>query len=263
MATVCEAMNNMVSEYLRTATFPVAVKVYKKGEVVPPEIKVKEPLKDFGHRLAICQVITMARKLGSVTKLAKEDQSCPLAQVILGYIEEPDFIKDGSMVYPLYVGNMDAAKKTQETTPKMPKADTGAIVVAPLHRATFEPDVIVIYGNAAQVVRMVQGALYSEGGYIESRFAGRGACGGEITVPLTQQKYNVVIPGGGERVFGLTSDDEMAFAVPSSKFQSFIEGVIATHKGGVARMPTPIAGVNVEPKWPPTYDKLVTYVDSL
>ena len=263
MVTVCEEMNKMVSEYLRTATFQVAVKVYKTDEVMPPEIKAKEPLKDFGHRLAICQAVTIARKLGNVIKLAKKDQSCPLGHVVLGYVEEPDFIKDGSVVYPLYVGNMDAAKKTQETTPKMPKADTGTIAIAPLHRTSFEPDVIVIYGNAAQVVRMVQGALYNEGGCIESRFAGRCACGSEITIPLTQQKYNVIIPGGGERVFALTSDDEMAFAVPSSKFHSFIEGVIATHKGGVARIPTPIAVGNLEPTWPSAYDKLAAYADCL
>jgi len=167
------------------------------------------------------------------------------------------------VVYPLYVSNMEAAKKTQETTPKMPVADTGAIVLAPLHRANFDPDVIVLYGNPAQVVRMVQGALYHEGGCVESRFSGRGACGGEITVPYSQQKYNVIAPGGGERVFALTSDDEMAFAVPSSKFRPFMEGVVATHKGGVARMPTPIAGVTQEPKWPSTYDKLCEYVDAL
>jgi uncharacterized protein (DUF169 family) len=255
-------MNRMVSEYLRTATFPVAVKVYRKGESVPPECRAKAPLKDFGHRLAVCQAVTMARKLGSVIQLSKKDQACPLAQVILGYAEEPDFIKDGSVVYPLYVSNMEAAKRTQETTPKMPKADTGAILVAPLHRAAFEPDVIILYGNAAQIVRMVQGALYHEGGYIESRFSGRGACGGEITVPLTQQKCNVIAPGGGERVFALTSDEELAFAVPSSQFQSFIEGVIETHKGGVARIPTPIAGVNLEPRWPSTYEKLAAYMES-
>jgi uncharacterized protein (DUF169 family) len=256
-------MNGMVSEYLRTGTFPVAVKIYKKNEEVPAGIKAKTPLKDFGHRLALCQGITMARKLGTVLKFTREDQSCPLAQIITGYIEEPDLIRDGSVVYPLYTGSMEAGKITQSTTPKMPSADTGAIVVAPLQRANFEPDVIIIYGNPAQVVRMVQGALYNEGGYIESRFAGRGACGGEITVPYSQQKYNVVAPGGGERVFALTSDDEMAFAVPSSKFRSFMEGVIATHKGGVARMPTPIAGVSQEPKWPSTYNELCKYVDSL
>jgi uncharacterized protein (DUF169 family) len=186
-----------------------------------------------------------------------------MAQVICGYIEEPDFVKDGSLVYPLYACDLEVGKKTHDSTPKMPVADTGTIAVAPLHRADFDPDVIIIYGNAAQIVRCVQGALYHDGGYIESRFAGRGACGGEITVPFVQQKYNVIIPGGGERVFAITTDDELAFAVPSSKFESFIDGVIAVHKGGVARIPTPFAGINHEPVWPKEYDKLGEYADSI
>ena len=79
-------------------------------------------------------------------------------------------------------------------------------MLAPLHLATFDPDVVVCYGNSAQITRFVQGALYKVGGYIESRFAGRGACGGEITVPYSQDKCNVIVPGGGERVFALTGD---------------------------------------------------------
>ena len=260
MNEICKKMNDMVNEYLRTNTFPVAVKIYKKGEEVP--VKAKSPAKDFKHRLAICQGINMARRLGSVLKFTKEDQSCALAQVIVGYVDEPDFIKDGSVVYPLYAADMDVAKKTQESTPKMPVADTGTVVVAPLNRCDFDPDVVIIYGNAAQIVRCVQGALFHEGGYIESRFAGRGACGGEITVPISQQKYNLIAPGGGERVFALTADDELAFAVPASKFESFIDGVIATHKGGVARIPTPFAGINHEPSWPPYYAELGKYADA-
>jgi len=93
MSEICAEMNNMVSEYLRTGTFPVAVKIYKKGEEAPAEIRAKTPVKDFGHRLSLCQGITMARKLGTVLKFTRGEQSCPLAQVILGYIEEPDFIK--------------------------------------------------------------------------------------------------------------------------------------------------------------------------
>ncbi len=257
-----QKLNAVISEYLRTATFPVAVKILKKGEPVP-EMRAKIPTKNLGGRIAICQGMTMCRKHGTTLIFHKEDQSCPLAQVILGFVEEPDFVKDGSVVYPLYACNMDAAKRTQETTPKMEKADTGTVILAPLHRADFDPDVVVIYANPAQITRMVQGALYNEGGYIESRFAGRGACGGEITVPYSQQKYNVVIPGGGEKVFALTQDDEMAFALPACKIDSFVEGLVATHKSGVARIPTPIAGLTNEPKWPPYYKPLGDYADSV
>lgn len=259
MSEICKEMDAMVSEYLRTGTYPVAVKIYKKGEEVPGDIRAKSPRKDFGHRLAICQGVTMARKLGAVLKYSMEDQSCPLAQFILGYAEVPDMIKDGSVVYPLYTGSLEAGKVTQDTTPQMPVKDTETIVFAPLHRASFEPDVIIIYGNGAQIIRMVQGAIYEKGGYVESRFSGRGCCGSEISVPYSQDKCNVTLPGGGERVFGLTSDDEIAFSVPKSQFRSFIDGVIATHKAGAARIPTPIGGLTTEPAWPHAYKKLYDY----
>lgn len=75
---------------------------------------------------------------------------------------------------------------------------------------------VICYGNSAQITRFVQGALHFVGGYIESHFAGRGVCGGEITVPYVQDKCNVIIPGGDERIFALTGDDELAFVMPAS-----------------------------------------------
>jgi uncharacterized protein (DUF169 family) len=257
-----QKLNSIFNEYLRTLTFPVAVKIIKKGEALP-NVKARIPMENFHHPVAICQGITMARKHGFTLIFRKEDQACPLANVILGYVEEPEIIKDGSVVYPLYVRDLDAGKRTQESTPKMPNADTEAIVIAPLHRADFDADVLIIYANAAQVTRMVQGALYNEGGYIESRFAGRGACGGEITVPYAQQKHNIIIPGGGEKVFALTQDDELAFAIPAAKIESLTEGIVATHKGGVARIPTPVAGVNIEPAFPEYYKPLIDYCNSV
>ena len=250
-------LNDMLNEYIRPLTYPVAVKIFKKGEEIG--FKVRTPLKDLNYGISLCQGITIARKYGWVFAFRKEDQRCPMAQVILGYVEEPDFIKNGSLVYPLYTGTMEAGAKTQAATPKMPAADTDAIVLAPLPKAEFEPDVVIIYGNAAQIVRMVQGGLYQDGGCIESQFSGRGACGGEIVVPFTQNKYNVVIPGGGERVFALTADDELVFALPGTKINEFMEGVIKTHEAGAARFPTPVFGVRAEPKFPKYYLELEKY----
>jgi hypothetical protein len=39
-----------------------------------------------------------------------------------------------------------------------------------------------------------------------------------------------------------------------------MEGVEATHKGGVARIPTPIAGVTAKPVFPKTYRRLEEYI---
>lgn len=259
MSELVKNLDAAIAKYIRPFTFPVGVKFMKEGEELPARTKV--PTRDLGHPVAICQGVSIARKYGWALGFYQQDEACPIAQVILGYKDEPDFIKDGSLCKPLYVCNDEAAVLTQSTTPKMPTADTHCILLAPLQNWTLEedPDVVICYGNSAQITRFVQGALHFEGGYIESHFAGRGACGGEITVPYTTGKCNVIIPGGGERIFALTGDDELAFAMPANKFQNVIDGLIATHKGGVARIPTPVAGVLDQPAFPKYYWDLETY----
>lgn len=257
MNELVKYMNDTLNKYIRPLTFPMAVRFFKEGEELPPRAKV--PTRDFGGPIAICQGIALVRRYGWTLAFYQNDMACPVSQVMLGYVEEPDFIKDGCLCKPLYNGNDEAAARTQASTPKLPAADTHCIVICPLDKCDFDPDVVLCYGSGAQIIRMVQGALYKEGGYIESRFAGRGACGGEIAVPYMSGRCNVIICGGGERVFGLTGDDEVAFAIPACKIKDTADGIIAVHKGGVARIPTPFAGLTTTPAFPKYYDGLAEY----
>ena len=63
-------------------------------------------------------------------------------------------------------------------------------------------------------------------------------------------------------MFAMTEDNELAFSLPACKIESFMEGVVATHKGGVARIPAPVGGINYEPEWPACYGELSKYADS-
>lgn len=247
---------SVLNEYIRPATYPVAIKVSR--EPILPE-KARRPLTGFGYPLTICQGVALVRRFGWVLGFLKEDHACPVSHIILGLAEEPDFIKDGSIVYPLYTETLDAGARTQQVTPKLPVGEVGSLVLAPLHRAAFDPDVVLVYGNPAQMARLIQGALYKHGGVIESKFMGRGACGGEIVVPFREQKYNLVIPGGGEKAFALTMDDEMVFAAPWSKLSDMLDGIVATHKAGAVRLPSPFLGTMMQPKMPKEYDDLARY----
>jgi len=109
------------------------------------------------------------------------------------------------------------------------------------------------------MARLIPGALYTEGGAIESRFMGRVACGSEIVTPLLTGKCNVIIPGGGERIFAMTCDDEMAYAVPRGKIEGLIKGLTTTHKSGIARIPTPYYGIKMQPQFPEEYKALHEY----
>lgn len=119
-----------------------------------------------------------------------------------------------------------------------------------MNRATFEPHLLVIYGNPAQMMRLVQGALYFEGGAIQSASMGRLGCATIITV-MSRDECRYIIPGNGDRVFGMAQDHEMAFFIPASKVERVLEGLVETHKMGL-RYPI-TSFFNFEATFPPRY----------
>jgi uncharacterized protein (DUF169 family) len=250
-------LNAFINEYLRPATFPVAVRLLKGP--LPEKVKTARQL--YKHRLAVCQGISIARRVGRTLGFEKGDHGCPITHVLFGFMENPEINKSGAVVHPLYAKDIATGKKTADMEKCLPVGEVNNIVLAPLHRADFEPDVLIIYGNPAQMVRLVQGALFNTGGVISSNFMGRGACGSSMVYPFMTKKCNVVIPGGGERVFGMTCDDEMCFAIPKEKIEEVMDGLKASHDGGVARMPSPFFGITAEPVMPPSYKKLSDLIE--
>lgn len=257
---LCAQLDAALTRYIRPATFPVAVKLSPEP-VLPP--RAKRPVADLGHRLNLCQGVALARRYGWTVGFLDEDHACGNSKVILGLREEPEFIQDGSICYPLYTKDLETGAKTQRATPRLPMGRAQAILIAPLHKADFMPDVVLVYCNPGQAVRLIQGALYHEGGVIESSFMGRAACGAELVTPLLTGRCNVIVPGGGEKVFALLGDDEMVFALPAEKARELMEGLEETHKAGAARIPAPYFGLRAEPSFPEVYEPLDRYAGVL
>ena len=243
-----------VEEYIRPLTYPVAVKLLQEGEPFPE--KTRFPQDTMGYRWALCQGVAMSRRVGWKVGFRREDHSCIVAMMMFGYEEEPEAVKNGDIIYPYYAESPEAGRRTQETTPRLPLDSIKGVVMAPLARADFAADVALVYGNTAQIIRLVQAALYHRGGKIDSSFSGRAACGSEIIVPYQTQECKVIIPGGGERVFAHTADDEAVFAVPACRLQEVASGLEITHKSGIARIPTPFAGIRAKPVYPEKYHEV-------
>lgn len=251
-----EEMNALLERYLRPNTFPVAVRISKEKEV--PE-KYRRPTKLYGHRINLCQGVNIARRYGWSFGFLAEDMACPLSLPIFGFVEEPDFVTRGEIIFPDFTKTMEAAAKTQSMQPKAAVGSIGSILVAPLAKADFDPDLILVYGNPAQIIRMVQASLYNEGGAVESRFSGRCACAQEFIHPHVNQKCNVIIPAQGERLFAMTADDELVFSIPKTKIEATLEGLEVTHQRGVARIPTPFFALSAPPVFPKRYEELEKY----
>ena len=130
-------------------------------------------------------------------------------------------------------------------------ARQGLATKAPLDRTTFEPHLVCIYANPAQVMRLTQAALWKRGGKITSSFGGRIDCSEIIVTTMRTDQPQVILPCSGDRIFGQTQDHEMAFTIPWNQMEEIIEGLKGTHNGGIRYPITQF--MEYEAKLPPKY----------
>jgi len=248
-----EVIKNLIStidKYIRPVTFPVAVKFQKKKDILSG--KFKRPLTDIGHPIAVCQGVTLARRLGWTMIFGKDDHACPVGLIVLGYYS-PKKILEGTVAYPYYAETIEIAKIMEQRDKFFPEKSIEEIWLSPLHKAEFKPDLVLVYGNAAQIARMAQGANYRTGKGVDSKTFGRTACGHYLARAYLGQECSLVVPSGGERVFANTMDDELIFSIPANCFNNVAIGIEAVHKQGLSRFPTYFHGMSMKPEFPPSY----------
>ncbi|MBU4316254.1 MAG: DUF169 domain-containing protein [Proteobacteria bacterium] len=227
-----------IEKYLRVHTRPIALKYFEKSEELPQNIRRPGML---GVKMAFCQINTIVRKWGWSFAVGPEDINCVAALMSFGWGDLDENLDKTEELINFrinagYIKDRKTAIHNMEKTASLmneKKFSAKGLVVSPLDSGTVEnPDVILIYGNPAQMARMVQAMIYSEGGVIES-WANMGAsCVREMIAPLIENKAGYVIPGRGARQLGMAGDDEMVFTLPAKKLDSLLEGLKETHEKG-------------------------------
>jgi len=246
-------VDRILLEYLRPDTYPVAIKLCRSEEEIPP--RARRPLQDLGIRVTVCQAIGMARRYGWMLAVGFEDQICPYGLLMMGHLPRKQAYMDGSFFERVEPGRGPAGARTAQATAYLEYRKFSHLVVAPLHRTTFEPDLLCVYGNSAQVMRLVQGATWFDGGMVGSASSGGRDCADIIADPYNRRQPRYVLPCNGDRIFGMAQDHEMAFTVPWDQVPRVLEGLVASHKSGLQRYPIPTF-MRFEPKMPDSYDAL-------
>jgi uncharacterized protein (DUF169 family) len=248
LAKIDEAM----SAYVKPQTYPLAVKMLNRQDEIPED--AKRPLKDYGAPFALCQALALGRREGLTVVLDKDSESCPIALAGLGFVKPDEYLGGKYKLAPTNQ-SPEARAKTAAGTPKLEFGRFKYIVISPIQKARFDPDVIVFYGNGAQVMRMIQAAVFASGQALTSRSTGSGGCLLPTVAPILEGECKYVVPGNGERRLGLIADGEMAFAMPKNRFEQVTEGLKLSHEG---RQTYPISPgyLMLEYKMPPSYAEL-------
>jgi len=241
-----------LDQHLRTDTFPLGIKIIQSPADLPA--KVKRPLRDMHVPVTICQGISMARRYGWTVAMGAEDLSCPIAATAFGFEPVLPAYADGTLACGMYTDSLATGQLTELDVPKLSREESGYVVVGPLGRLDFEPDTVLVYGNSAQIMRLVAGALYKRGGSIPSTFSARADCADIVIKTVQTGEPQVILPCYGDRLFGQTQDNEMAFTIPYARMAELSAGLQGTHKGGI-RYPIPHF-LRYEAQFPPTYEAL-------
>lgn len=245
-------LNEKMNMYLRPQNFPVALRMVSSASDIPS--KAKMPKRDLGVRVALCQGIAMARRYGWVTAQCTDDMVCPAGALTVGFYPPLKEFLDGTFAMPFWSEQKIRARISQNI-PRLEYGKYKYLIASPLERAVFEPQLILFYGNAAQVVRLVQAHLAETGEPITSSFMGAFACSSEITKALQIDECQVIIPGGGERSVAWVGDHELCFSIPMSKVEMIMHGLEETHNAGT-RYPVGTY-LTYEPEFTPGYKGLM------
>ena len=122
----------------------------------------------------------------------------------------------------------------------------GAIVLAPLTKQKFEPEVLLVYGNPAQIMMLMCGLQKMKYERFSFSFIGEGACSDSLAQCYITGKPALSIPCYGERAIGGVSDDEVVIALPPGELERAISGLKELQKIGF-RYPISFIGPLLDP----------------
>ncbi len=237
---------------LRLRTEPLGVAFLPDAAALPE--KTRQPSKVFGKRVTICQGVTMARVYGWPVGLTKDDLICIPGMLAFGFTPAADPALELAQLF-CEVGfhaETGPALKEVEALPRFTPQEVGAVYLCPLERLSLAPQAIAVYGNPAQLARLIQAATFFLGERVSGEFGGKVECASYLIGPYRQDRVVVTIPGAGDRIFSMTQDDELVVSFPTRLLDGMLTGLREAGKKIGARYPVTVYQ-NFSPEFPAPY----------
>jgi uncharacterized protein (DUF169 family) len=230
-----------LDQYLRLKTFPLAFKLFASVDALE---KVKG-IRRLDYKPRLCQLITMARVHGWTLGATAEELGSPVCASIIGLTEPPRELMMGKTLSGIMYKTADDAQKHEKAVPRLATGKYKAVAIAPLKAKKFEPDIVLIYGNPAQVFMLVAAFQWQDFEPLESLCVGESSCADAIVRCYLTDKPSIALPSYAERRYGQAQDDEMVIALPATSVDKVLAGLKGLHEGGI-RYPIPSWGAQVQ-----------------
>ncbi len=235
---------------LRLKSFPVAFKMLEKKQSLDTIPFLRRPQ----GKMTMCQMINLVRNFDWSVGADLDDFLFSSCSSILGLRELPETHKDGTFRNIVWVATKADGRKFESSIPRLPVGRYEALAMAPLVYNPFDPDIVLVYANPAQIMMLVNALQFRDYEVMQFFCVGESSCSDAIVRCYETGKPSVGIPCYGERRYGHAQDDEMVMAVPADMMEKALSGLEALYRRGV-RYPISFAGAESEltPVFPPVY----------
>ena len=183
---------------------------------------------DLLHPLSFCVAVKCA-SLGHSIKLKRQMGGCKGSNRALGLCEcGPEYKSgDNGCRLGLY-GSKEIASNVACAMP-ICSDDTYGVIIKPLGLFEEKPDVVLMFSNPREGMRMMQGYTYVYGVADHINISGNQAVCVEATVtPMKTNQINVSLLCSGTRYHAGWSDNELLAGLPADKLEGFIQGLKGT-----------------------------------
>lgn len=237
-----EGLVRSIEALLRLRTFPVALKLLED----PEELNQNKWVRRLDRKASLCQLITLVRTYDWTVGATAEDFGHPVCASIIGLADSPEMVKDGTMRSMVWTKTKEDAKKCEDSIPRIPTGRFKAVLLAPLVYDPFDPDIVLMYGNPAQMMLMINALQFEDYERLQFFCVGETSCSDAIAQCYLSGKPALAIPCYGERRYGSAQDDELVMALPPAMVGKVERNLEELYKRGI-RYPISFYGAQVDP----------------
>jgi dephospho-CoA kinase len=226
---------------MRLKSFPVAFKLLESKEALSEIPFVRR----LGHKSTLCQLINLVRNFDWTVGADLDDFMSAMCPSIIGLTDIPDYMKDGTFRSIVWTKSRADGKKYENSIPRLPVGKYEAVAMAPLVYNPFDPDIVLIYANPAQMMLLINSLQFEEYEVMQFHCVGESSCSDAIARCYLTGKPSMTIPCYGERRYGHAQDDELVIALPADVMDKLLRGIEALYQRGI-RYPISYAGAETD-----------------
>ena len=236
-----EELVRKMERLLRLRSFPVAMKMLEKKESLQDIPFLRRPEK----KLTLCQMVNLVRNFDWTVGADADNFALKNCASIIGLDELSSSYTDGTFRSIVWVQTKEDGRRYEAAIPRIPTGQYEAVAMAPLVYNPFEPDIVLIYGNPAQMILLINALQFENYEVMQFFCVGESSCSDAIARCYLNGKPSLSIPCYGERRYGHAQDDELVMALPAAYMEKALSGLEVLYRRGV-RYPISFAGAEMD-----------------